>query len=355
MVLAPHPDDETLAAGGLLQQALGAGAAVRVLFLTAGDNNVWGQRVLEWRWRIGSADRQRYARQRRGEAEAALAALGVSAEGAVWLGYHDRGLTQLLLAGDMQLISDLAGRISEWRPTLLVTPSMLDLHPDHSAAGVAASLALEGLAADRRPAERLEYLVHTRASQRPRDRVVTLTLSDRQRACKRQAVLCHASQVKVRPRSLLARAGGREEFLVPQDLPADICRGHAVRCVRIEEGCLCMQLVLRARPRAFGRVTLVLLACQKEGVCAVHRFVLPRRAWWIRRELGAVRLAGSKGEPGEAGKLAARYRGGRGGGEISLPLEPFQPLTRLFAKVQRRFGLYDEAGWRKIPLHVPGQ
>jgi LmbE family N-acetylglucosaminyl deacetylase len=54
MVLAPHPDDETLATTGLLQQAVSAGAAVRVLFVTDGDNNLWPQRAVERRWQIGS-------------------------------------------------------------------------------------------------------------------------------------------------------------------------------------------------------------------------------------------------------------------------------------------------------------
>jgi LmbE family N-acetylglucosaminyl deacetylase len=347
MVLAPHPDDETLAAGGLLQQALAAGAAVRVLFLTAGDNNPWGQRVLERRWRIGPADRRRYAWQRRSEAEGAMAALGVRVEDGIWLGYEDQGLTRLLLAGDMRIVNNLAGRINEWRPTLLVTPSLLDLHPDHSAAGLAARLALDGLAVDGCPADRLEYLIHTRGSQCPRDRILTLTLSDRQRVCKRQAVLCHASQVKVRRRSLLARAGDREAFLIPQDAPTEICEGHAVRRARIDGGWLCMQLVLRARPRAFGRVTLVLLAYQTDPSGAVYQFVLPRSGWRVRRKLGAVgfvRTAGAEAGP------RVQYRGGRRGGEVRVPLEALQPPARLFAKVQRRFGLFDEAGWREIPL-----
>ena len=39
LVLAPHPDDETFGAGGLIQQAVTAGAALRVVFATDGENN----------------------------------------------------------------------------------------------------------------------------------------------------------------------------------------------------------------------------------------------------------------------------------------------------------------------------
>ena len=41
LVLAPHPDDESLACGGVIQRALNSGLPVHVLFLTLGDNNEW--------------------------------------------------------------------------------------------------------------------------------------------------------------------------------------------------------------------------------------------------------------------------------------------------------------------------
>jgi hypothetical protein len=37
MVFAPHPDDETLAAGGLIQRVLARDGQVRVVFVTNGD------------------------------------------------------------------------------------------------------------------------------------------------------------------------------------------------------------------------------------------------------------------------------------------------------------------------------
>ena len=59
LMVAPHPDDETIATGLLIQQVLAAGGEVRILLLTAGDNNPWPQRWLERRVWIGAADRQR--------------------------------------------------------------------------------------------------------------------------------------------------------------------------------------------------------------------------------------------------------------------------------------------------------
>ena len=37
MVFSPHPDDETLAAGGLIQRVLSLGGSVKVVFMTSGD------------------------------------------------------------------------------------------------------------------------------------------------------------------------------------------------------------------------------------------------------------------------------------------------------------------------------
>ncbi len=39
LIVAPHEDDETLATGGVIQQALAAGARVRVVYLTYGDHD----------------------------------------------------------------------------------------------------------------------------------------------------------------------------------------------------------------------------------------------------------------------------------------------------------------------------
>ena len=47
MLIAPHPDDEALACSVILQKAVRAGAAIRVVYVTDGDDNPWPQRALE--------------------------------------------------------------------------------------------------------------------------------------------------------------------------------------------------------------------------------------------------------------------------------------------------------------------
>src|SRR6185436_660247 len=41
LILAPHPDDEVLCCGGLIQKAVAMGLPVRTVFFTYGDNNQW--------------------------------------------------------------------------------------------------------------------------------------------------------------------------------------------------------------------------------------------------------------------------------------------------------------------------
>jgi LmbE family N-acetylglucosaminyl deacetylase len=52
MLIAAHPDDESLACSIVLQQAVGAGAAVRVIYATDGENNPWPQRAMERKWHL---------------------------------------------------------------------------------------------------------------------------------------------------------------------------------------------------------------------------------------------------------------------------------------------------------------
>src|SRR5262249_5287881 len=49
MVLAPHPDDDVLGCGGIIQQAVQTRLPLRVLFLTYGDSNEWSFMVYEKR------------------------------------------------------------------------------------------------------------------------------------------------------------------------------------------------------------------------------------------------------------------------------------------------------------------
>lgn len=164
LVVAPHPDDETIATGELIQHVRGAGGTVDILLLTAGDNNPWPQRWLERRLRIGPDERRRWGRRRRQEVERALARLGLPDEALHPLELPDMGLTARLREDLPGLLRSWSAWLARCRPTLVALPSLADGHPDHSAAHVLTRLAVaEGAAGT---PLLLSYLVHGRAEER---------------------------------------------------------------------------------------------------------------------------------------------------------------------------------------------
>lgn len=212
LVIAPHPDDETLAAGELIQAALAAGAAVRVLYATDGDNNPWPQRWIEKRWRIDASARERWGRRRRDEAAAALAALAPDHAVEVHhLGWPDQGLTDALMRDDAP-VARLRAELDAFAPTHLVMPSLADRHPDHSALHVMLELALLRRG---RACQRLAYLIHADGSV---DGILLSPLQQRQ-ARKRAAMEAYASQLSLSRGRLLALATRAERYAA-LDAPA---------------------------------------------------------------------------------------------------------------------------------------
>ncbi len=189
LVVVPHPDDETLATGGLIQIALAAGASLRVVIVTDGDDNPWPQRWIEKRWRIDAEARRRWGHRRRKEAATALARLGVAGHDIRHCGWPDQGLTDLLMR-DAQCEDQLVAEIVDFAPSLIVAPSLADRHPDHSALRVMLELALArtSFAACRR----LCFVVH---GSIPDDQALAIVISEEQARIKQHALLAHASQL----------------------------------------------------------------------------------------------------------------------------------------------------------------
>ncbi len=204
LVIAPHPDDETIAAGGLLQRAAAAGGAIRVILVTDGDNNPWPLRFLKKKLRINDKDRAEWGALRRDESLRALAVLGVAPAAAIFLGYPDQLLTRMARAGDLRVRDTLAAAIEDFAPTLLVAPSAFDLHADHRAISWLAHSAAAGRNV-------ITFLVH---GHPPPERVAfELALTTEEAARKRAAIECHQSQLVLSRRRFLSYARTTERFL----------------------------------------------------------------------------------------------------------------------------------------------
>ncbi|WP_426271403.1 PIG-L deacetylase family protein [Dyella kyungheensis] len=211
LVVAPHPDDESIATGELIQQVRQAGGEVRILLLTNGDNNPWPQRWVERRIRIGEDDRRRWGERRRSEVARALAQLGVDAQALQPQGWPDMGITSRVcdaLGASVAVISEC---LEAFRPTLVALPSLGDRHPDHGAAHVLTRL---GVARWQGEAPRmLAYLVHGRepaATGRVKlDSSVGLHMN------KMAALACHQSQMALSGKRMrrLADRGERYQWV----------------------------------------------------------------------------------------------------------------------------------------------
>jgi LmbE family N-acetylglucosaminyl deacetylase len=214
LIVAPHPDDESLAAGGLIQRVTAEGGSVRVLFVTAGENNPWPQRLLHHRWFIGAEDRKRWGTLRRAEAERSLAMLGVAATSTDCLGLPDHGLIALARSNDPRLGQALARAVAEYAPTLVVSPSAFDLHDDHRTVSwyVHTILRNSGVAV-------VTYVIHGTCATSRLERTLHLTTQERQH--KEAAIRCHESQLLLSGRRFLSYATAVERFYRDEyDCPA---------------------------------------------------------------------------------------------------------------------------------------
>ena len=233
LIIAPHPDDEVIGAGGLIQRVAARGGDVRVVFVTAGENNPWPQRVMQRKWLITDKDRRAWGAMRRREAAESLAALGAPEHAPIFLDFPDTQIARMAREGDERLTEILRTIIRDFQPTLLVSTSAQDFHADHRAVAWFAHHALRG-AGDNAP-EIVTYVVHGDGA--PHRLHVSLQLTDRERERKRQAIERHASQLVLGRRRFLSYAQAREDFFSPEfDLVCTESRAKE-RASRIRHAC----------------------------------------------------------------------------------------------------------------------
>ena len=189
IVFAPHPDDETIGAGGLIHRLVQAGAPLRVVFLTNGDGFRRAvQTDLDVR-QPTDADYVAFGDLRQREALAAVAHLGVRRRAVRFLGFPDGGLAELWRAhwlpshpytspytkenssfdlngvgyDGLDLTSVLVRILREFRPSVVVMPHPYDVHLDHAHTSYFVTEALTRLEEQHvftRAPTVLTYLVH---------------------------------------------------------------------------------------------------------------------------------------------------------------------------------------------------
>ena len=119
VIVAPHPDDETLAAGGLIATQRSRQIPVTLLAVTDGE--------------AAYPDVPDLGRTRRVEQARAAEALGIAQDAIVRLGLRDSAVAE----SEAALADQIEACINS--DTLLVAPWPRDPHPDHEACGRAAA------------------------------------------------------------------------------------------------------------------------------------------------------------------------------------------------------------------------
>ncbi|GLQ87009.1 PIG-L deacetylase family protein [Dyella flagellata] len=208
LAVAPHPDDETLGCGVLLQQVLAAGGEVRILLLTDGDNNPWPQRYLERRLFIDGAARRAWGIQRREEVMQALGRLGVPAAALQPLGWRDMEVTSRLGEDMVGSVASIRAAIEAFRPSLIAVPALGDSHPDHGAAHVLSRLALAEMES---APQLLAYPIHGAAQARGYWTLPEAT--SEQHECKLAALAEHRTQMALSGRRMRRLADGPERYI----------------------------------------------------------------------------------------------------------------------------------------------
>ncbi|MHB1421020.1 MAG: PIG-L family deacetylase [Bacillota bacterium] len=197
LVLSPHPDDETLGVGGIIQQGLARGSEIRVAFMTNGDGFRRGAEEAYDMQVLQPDEYIAYGQRRQEEALAAMKTLGLPRKQVTFLGYPDGGMATLwwnywnpdrpytsLYTRQSKspynnsyhpqapytavaVLTDLEEIIREYQPTDIYLPHPEDTHPDHWATNAFAMAAVYQLEA-KDPAYRpeiLNYIIHRGAWQ----------------------------------------------------------------------------------------------------------------------------------------------------------------------------------------------
>ena len=205
LIISPHPDDDIIGCAGVIQRALEAGAKVKVVYITCGDNNIFSvifytdllsiissnkifylvDLILNWRERFITLGRIRMQ-----EAINAEKVLGLEEKDLLFLGYPDHGTDQMFvfswdranpyhgsLGGHSfvpyergivsnkvftaeNLMEDLKSVISDFRPTKIFVAHPSDANGDHWASYLYILASLSDLGDTVTRPKIYPYLVH---------------------------------------------------------------------------------------------------------------------------------------------------------------------------------------------------
>ena len=334
LFFAPHPDDEALAAAGLLQRVAATGGRAQLVFATSGDNNVWAQRYVERRWQIAESDRLRWGELRKREVRSAIQAMGLGKQaGLRFLNLPDQKITSLLRTVPARLSAILREEIDHFKPTLIIAPSLCDAHPDHSALSVAIALALEG---SEHPSIPCYYYIVHHPRRMPASRTRVFHLSDDEQRRKRVAIGRYQSQLSLLPYRFTRFAQPTEVFY-ESDSPETMAAQHGLE---MTQGSFSLNLSIDGP---------TLLERAQEILFVFSPFDADPVTWRIN--------LGFPGKPfvledGRTGAFLRRVAGEKRSHHLQLSLpRALLPESQVgYLKIVARTLFFDRFGWFKVAL-----
>jgi LmbE family N-acetylglucosaminyl deacetylase len=188
LVVAPHPDDESLGCGGLIAKLAAAGRLFHTLFVT--DGGASHPASLKW-------PRRRLTAQREQEAAGALHFLGIGSHARTFLRLRDADMPSANSIEWRAALVAAAEVVRDFRPDLALLPWRRDPHCDHRASWHLAQAAIQPMKA---LPLRLEYAIWLdelgAAHDYPRPgeaEQVAIDVSS-ELTCKRAAIAAHRTQ-----------------------------------------------------------------------------------------------------------------------------------------------------------------
>ncbi len=265
LIIAPHPDDETLAAGGLIQSAVKAAANVKIVYLTHGDYNEIASIFFQKRPLLTKADFIKSGQIRKKEAISAMSVLGLKEQNLIFLGYPDFGTLNIWRShwGETKPFRSFITRINKvpyvddfsygrpyrgdnivrdfekilllFQPTHVFVTAPFDLNSDHRAAYLYFQVALLNLNDKIEKPSVFGYLVHAQRWPTPKQykpdakldppgsmlsdddfKWLSYSLTPQQVELKKEALLRYGSQAAYSKNFMLSFARMNEVYI---DLP----------------------------------------------------------------------------------------------------------------------------------------
>jgi LmbE family N-acetylglucosaminyl deacetylase len=193
IIFAPHPDDETLGAGGLIKRVVDSGGKVQVVFVSGGDSFREAVKKNFHLTNPAEEDFIAFGQLRQREALKALWTLGVQPGRVIFLGFPESGLDHLWKEhwspkdpytspytgkdyppypnrldpqahyDGVDLVTEIKKILKSFSPTMVVIPHPYDGQSDHVATASFVLEALEGVEREEKALPQphiLTYLIH---------------------------------------------------------------------------------------------------------------------------------------------------------------------------------------------------